>query len=188
MNIPKMKLPNAVTVVGVDKDPPFRERFRGREQSALNSLNGCYRFMADCRGDLEKRLGRMGAVERYDKIMADLSTLISEITGTADPDEVATIILRGRKTTAYIGTEKAGQDEAGIWMPLAEINYLLAVLIEDKCGMLCDKKGKDAQTCPIQKALKACTTLMDKQVIDGCMFRPYTSAAAYGLLGEEETI
>lgn len=186
MNIPRMKLPNRVQVINVDDDPPFRERFRAREQTALNSLNGCYRFLRDCEEMLEKRLKRMNAWERYQKIETDLEQLISEITGTAEREEVATLILRGRKTTAYIGTEKAGQDEAGIWMPLNEINLLLATLIEEKCGMLCDKKGHDAQVCPIQRALKACTTLPDTEIIDGCIFRPYTSAAHLGLIEEEE--
>lgn len=57
--------------------------------------------------------------------------------------------------------------------------------LEDTCG-LCAKKGAEAARCPLQKALRSCTTLPDERIIDGCMFKPYSDAAYYGLLDEEE--
>jgi hypothetical protein len=107
---------------------------------------------------------------------------------SADREQLRTLALRARHLRAYVGYEKAGQDAEGTWFLLDDINTIAYQVLQDTCG-LCVKRGAEAQKCPLQKALRSCTTLHDDRQIDGCVFKPYTDSNYFGLLDEHsETV
>lgn len=163
----------------------FRDRLRPNEQAAIIKMSGSWLLLDEAMGEAEIRLKKLGILWMYKGMLGLLKKLCRIIEASAEPEQYKTLALRCQHLRSYVTYEKAGSDEEGTWFLKDDINLICRTVFEDTCG-LCTRKGKEAQTCPLQKALRSCTTLPDDRIIDGCMFKPYTSTEYFGLLDEEE--
>lgn len=170
------------------QEAKFHERFRAHEQKGLTTMNGCKMFMRDAGEALEKRMKKMGIWWRYQGLCRQYEQMCYEVELTAEPEQYATLVLRGSTTMAYIGVERVSSShDGGTYVMTDNLNVICRKVLEDTCSF-CQKKGAEAEKCPLQAALKACTTLPDDTKIDGCMFKPYSDAAYLGLIEEEEGV
>lgn len=163
----------------------YRDRLRPGEQSAIIKMNGSWLLLNEAMGEAEVRLKKLGVLWMYKGMLGNLKKLCRMMEASAEPEQYKALALRCEHLRSYVTYEKAGSDEDGTWFPKDDINEICRHVLEDTCG-LCAKKGEEARKCPLQKALRSCTTLPDERVIDGCMFKPYTDSAYYGLLDETE--
>lgn len=172
-----------------DEKVDYHSRLRPGEQSALMSISGAKVLVEDAEEALSIRLGKLGIVWMYRGALGLLRKVCKLIEASAEEEQLLTLALRARHLRTYVTYDKAGTDEGGCWFRMDDINVICRQVLEDTCG-LCSKTGAGARKCPLQKALKSCTTLPDKREIDGCMFKPYSDAAYYGLIDgtEEPTI
>ena len=169
------------------KEPPFRERLRGDEQKGLTTLYGCDLFMQDALRLLGRRMEKMGVLWRYKGLLKQFYNLMHEVQDTAEPEQIASIAARARHTHGYIGIERAADPKDATYVVVDDLNVLCRTILDDTCG-LCTRTGKEAASCPIQKALRGCTTLMRGKCIDGCMFKEYSDSGRLGLLDEGEDL
>ena len=158
----------------------MQERLRAAEHEGLLGLNGAKVLIEGALPQIEKRARKIRAWGLIRSGLGMMRKGIVMIEESADPQQLLTLALRARHQRAYVGYEKAGQDEEGSWFRLEDINAISYTVIQDTCGY-CVKKGAEAEKCPLQRALRSCTTLGDDKKIDGCMFKPYTDTAYFGL-------
>lgn len=164
------------------------ERLRAAEHEALIGLNGAKVLIEGAMGAVEKRARKVKAWGLIRSGLGMLRKGILRLEESADREQLRTLALRARHLRAYVGYEKAGQDAEGTWFLLDDINTIAYQVLQDTCG-LCVKRGAEAKKCPLQKALRSCTTLHDDRQIDGCVFKPYTDSNYFGLLDEHsETV
>lgn len=149
------------------------------------SANGAKMLMADALAVFERRLKAMGIWWRAKGVVNGLVRLCRDLENSGEDAQIRTLALRANHMHAYVGYDKAGSDDEGCWFLLADVNEVCHTVLEDTCS-LCQKKGAEARKCPLQRALRSMTTLADTKEIDGCIFKPYSDAAYYGLLDEEE--
>ena len=185
MNLPRMKIVKKVHIILPDKEPPFRDRMRGTEMGALMRMEGARSLLTEAGTEIEYRAKKAKLWWRYRGLVNQLEKLISEIENTCEAEQLETLAVRLTKITANVGVDKAGEVNGAHWFMVDDINEVCHAVLEDTCT-LCQKKGAEAKKCPLQRALKSMTTLQDKREIDGCIFKPYSDAAYYGLLDEEE--
>lgn len=176
-----------VTII-VDEDVKYRDRLRPDEQAAIIKMHGSWMMLDEAGHEAEIRLKRLGILWMYKGMLGLLKKICRIAEASAEPEQYKTIALRCQHIRVCVSYEKAGSDEEGHWFPTDDINLICRAVLNDTCGLLCTKKGKEAQSCPLQKALRSCTTLPDDRIIDGCMFKPYTDSNYYGLLDEEEEL
>lgn len=173
-----------VTIVNPEK-VKYQDRLRPEEQSAVIKMNGSWLLLDEAMRESEVRLKKLGILWMYKGMLGSLKKLCRMMEASAEPEQYRTLALRCQHLRSYVSYEKAGSDEDGTWFLKDDINQICCAVLQDTCG-LCSRKGEEARKCPLQKALKSCTTLPDDREIDGCMFKPYTDANYYGLLEEEE--
>lgn len=173
-----------VTIVN-DEKVKYQDRLRPSEQAAVIKMNGSWLLLDEAAQEAEIRLKKLGIWWMYKGMTGLLKKLCRIVEASAEPEQYRSLALRCQHLRSYVGYEKAGSDEEGTWFVKDDINLICRTVLEDTCG-LCAKKGAEAARCPLQKALKSCTTLPDERIIDGCMFKPYTDANYFGLLDEEE--
>ena len=173
-----------VVVVNPEK-VDYHDRLRPAEQAAIIKMNGSWLLLDEAGKEAEVRLKKLGVLWMYKGLCGLLKKLCRIMEASAEPEQYATLALRCQHLRSYVSYDKAGSDDDGTWFRKDDVNVIFRQVLEDTCG-LCTKRGKEAINCPLQKALKACTTLADGRVIDGCMFKAYNDAAYYGLLDEEE--
>lgn len=168
-----------------DEKAPFQERMRSEEQTGMAELNGSMILMEQGLPRLEKRLrklkmwwmvkGALGVLRKVN-IMLELS---------AEPAQMRTLTARADQMKVRIGFKTDSADPNVNVVMTEDLAVLTSSALEHQCSF-CQLKGNDAMKCPMQKALRACTIADDTTVIDGCMFRPYSDAAYYGLLDDEK--
>lgn len=181
-----MKIRKKAEVIIVnDEKACYQDRLRPAEQQAIIKMNGSWLLLDEAGKEAEVRLKKLGVLWMYKGMLGLLKKLCRIVEASAEPEQYKTLAMRCQHLRSYVGYEKAGSDAEGTWFLKDDINIICRQVLEDTCS-LCSKKGKDAQRCPLQKALKSCTTLPDDRIIDGCMFKPYSDANYYGLLDEEE--
>ena len=164
----------------------YHDRLRPDEQNAIIKMNGSWLLLDEAGKQMEVRLKKLGILWMYKGMCGLLKKLCRMAEASAEPEQYKTLALRCQHMYTYVSTDKAGNsDDEGAWFLRDDINVLCRKIFADTCS-LCTKKGPEAVNCQLQKTLKACTTLPDKTIIDGCMFKPYSDAAYYGLLDEEE--
>lgn len=163
----------------------YHDRLRPAEQAAVIKMNGSWLLLDDAGKEAETRLKKLGIYWMYKGMTGLLKRLCRIVEASAEPEQYKTLALRCQHLRSYVSYEKAGSDDDGTWFLKDDINIICRQVLEDTCG-LCTKKGAEAAKCPLQKALRACTTLPDERIIDGCMFKTYTDAAYYGILDETE--
>lgn len=173
-----------VTIVN-DEKVAYQDRLRPSEQAAIIKMNGSWLLLNESMGEAEIRLKKLGILWMYKGMLGLLKKLCRIMEASAEPEQYKTLAIRCQHLRSYVTYEKAGSSEDGTWFLKDDINLICRTVLEDTCG-LCTRKGEDARKCPLQKALRSCTTLPDDRVIDGCMFKPYTDANYYGLLDEED--
>ena len=172
-------------VIVNDEKVRYHDRLRPDEQAAVIKMNGSWLLLDEAAQEAEIRLKKLGIWWMYKGMTGLLKKLCRIVEASAEPEQYKTLVLRCQHLRSYVGYEKAGSDEEGTWFLKDDINLICGTVLNDTCG-LCTKKGAEAANCPLQKAMRACTTLPDKRIIDGCMFKPYTDANYFGLLDEEE--
>ena len=172
-----------ITIVN-DEKVCYQDRLRPAEQAAIIKMNGSWLLLNEAMQEAEIRLKKLGVLWMYKGMLGSLKKLCRMMEASAEPEQYKALAMRCQHLRSYVTYEKAGQDEDGTWFPKDDINLICRTVLEDTCG-LCSKSGEEAKNCPLQKALRACTTLPDDRIIDGCMFKPYTDANYYGLLEEE---
>ena len=175
----------AVVEIVNEEQAAYHDRLRPDEQAAVIKMNGSWLLLDEAGQEAEVRLKKLGIYWMYKGMLGLLRKICRIMKASAEPEQYKTLVLRCQHLRSYVGYEKAGSDEEGTWFLKDDINLICRTVLEDTCG-LCAKKGAEAKHCPLQKALRACTTLPDEREIDGCMFKPYTDANYYGLLDEEE--
>lgn len=175
-----------VTIVN-DEKVKYQDRLRPNEQAAIIKMSGAWLLLNESLSEAEIRLKKLGVLWMYKGMLGNLKKLCRIMEASAEPEQYKTLAMRCQHLRSYVTYEKAGQDEEGTWFAKDDINTICKAVLEDTCG-LCSKKGDEARHCPLQSALKACTTLPDKKIIDGCMFKPYTDSAYFGLLDETEDL
>lgn len=173
-----------VTIVNKEH-AAYQDRLRPSEQAAVIKMNGSWLLLNESMGEAEIRLKKLGILWMYKGMLGLLKKLCRIMEASAEPEQYKTLAIRCQHLRSYVTYEKAGSSEDGTWFLKDDINLICRTVLEDTCG-LCTRKGEDARKCPLQKALRSCTTLPDDRVIDGCMFKPYTDANYYGLLDEED--
>ena len=173
-----------VTITNEEK-VDYHDRLRPAEQAAIIKMNGSWLLLNEAMQDAEVRLKRLGCLWMYKGMLGNLKKLCRMMEASAEPEQYKVIAMRCQHLRSYVTYEKAGSSEDGTWFPKDDINEICRHVLEDTCG-LCTKKGDDAKNCPLQKSLRACTTLPDDRMIDNCMFKPYTDSNYYGLLDETE--
>lgn len=175
-----------ITIVN-DEKVCYQDRLRPAEQAAIVKMNGSWLLLNEAMQEAEIRLKKLGVLWMYKGMLGSLKKLCRIMEASAEPEQYKALALRCQHLRSYVTYEKAGSDEDGTWFLKDDINVICRQVLEDTCG-LCTKKGAEAAKCQLQKALRACTTLPDDRIIDGCMFKPYTDANYYGLLDEDEVI
>lgn len=173
-----------VTIVNPEK-ASYQDRLRPNEQAAIIKMNGSWLLLDEAGKEAEIRLKKLGISWMYKGMTGLLKKLCRIMEASAEPEQYKTLAIRCQHLRSYVTYEKAGSSEDGTWFLKDDINLICRQVLEDTCG-LCTRKGEEARKCPLQKALRSCTTLPDDRVIDGCMFKPYTDANYYGLLDEED--
>lgn len=173
-----------VTIVN-DEKVSYQDRLRPSEQDAIIKMNGAWLLLNESMSDAEVRLKRLGIMWMYKGMLANLKKLCRLMEASAEPEQYKTLALRCKNLRSYVTYEKINNGEEGTWFPTEYINTIVMAVLESTCE-LCTKKGNDARNCLLQKALRACTTLPDDRIIDGCMFKPYTDSNYFGLLDEDE--
>lgn len=170
-----------------DEKVCYRDRLRPSEQAAIIKMNGSWLLLDEAGQEAKIRMEKLGVLWMYKGVLGLLKKLCRMMEASAEPEQYKALALRCQHLRSYVSYEKAGSDEDGTWFLKEDINTICYAVLQDTCG-LCTKKGEEARKCPLQKALKSCTTLPDNRVIDGCMFKPYTDSAYYGLMDETEEL
>ena len=185
-----LKLPGRIPIrqairMTTDEKAPFQERMRSEEQTGLAELNGSMLLLDQGLPKLEKRLrklkmwwmvkGMLGIIRKVN-LMLELS---------AEPAQMRTLTARAEQMKVRIGFKTDSADPNVNVVMTEDLAVLTSSALEHQCSF-CQLKGNEAMKCPMQKALRACTIADDSTIIDGCMFRPYSDAAYYGLLDDEE--
>lgn len=175
-----------VTIVNNEK-VSYQDRLRPQEQDAILKMNGAWLLLDESMGNAEIRLKKLGVYWMYKGMLGCLKKLCRIMEASAEPEQYKTLALRCKNMRSYVTYEKVNNGEEGTWFLTEYINTIAMAALESTCE-LCTKKGNDARNCPLQKALRACTSLPDDRIIDGCMFKPYTDANYFGLLDETEDL
>lgn len=181
----KIRIPRETATTNNPEEVEYHSRLRPAEQSALMQINGAKVLIEDSEPDIDIRLQKLGIRWMYKGMLGLIRKVSRMLEASAEKEQLLTLALRARHLRTYVAYDsKAGSDPEGSFFRLDDINEIIRTVLEDTCG-LCSKTGAEARNCPLQKALKACTTLPDKREIDGCMFKPYTNANYYGLFDED---
>lgn len=174
--------------IGNTEKAAYQDRLRPNEQAAIIKMSGSWLLLDEAMGEAEIRLKKLGILWMYKGMLGLLKKLCRIMEASAEPEQYKTLALRCEHLRSYVSFEKAGNSEDdGTWFLKDDINLICKTVLEDTCG-LCAKKESEAQKCPLQQALRSCTTLPDDRIIDGCMFKPYTDSNYYGLLDDEEEL
>ena len=161
------------------------KRMNGKEQTGLNALCGAKILLEMDAGEaLKLRLKRLGLWWRWQGLIRQIKSMEVAIEESADPEQIKTLAKRAQHLTVFVGMDKIHDPEA-TYCRIEDISELAYAVLNDTCG-LCVKDEKEARKCPLQKALRSLTTLEDKRMINGCMFREYTDNHYFGLDEEDE--
>lgn len=153
-----------------------RERMNGREQAGLYSLGGANELLAQNVPDgLGKRLRKLGLWWRYQGLIRQLRNIQEAVQDTADKDQIRTIALRCRHVNIFVGMDRVG-DPDGTWVRIPDLNTLMGAVLNDTCG-LCVKTSAEADHCELRRALRAMTTISNREISparNGCIFKSMT--------------
>ena len=163
------------------------KRMNGKEQTGLNALCGAKILLEmDAGENLKLRLQRLGLWWRYCGLLSQLKKLELLIEESAEPEQIRTLNKRAQHISVFVGMDKIHDPEA-TYARIEDLSQVCMAALNDTCG-LCAKDEQEARKCPLQKALRSLTTLEDKRMINGCMFREYTDNHYFGLDDEEMTL
>lgn len=186
----KIKLPGYVPIrqtvrLTTDEKAPFQERLREAEQSGLTGMNGGRILIEEALPKLEKRLKKLGLWSMMKGVEGMLRRAHMALELSADPEQIQTLTVRAQHQTAHVGYTRINHDPDATYVLTRDLDTMAEAIFSGTCNF-CVKKGEEAIKCPLQKALRSCTIADDTNVIEGCMFRPYSDAAYYGLLDDEK--
>lgn len=170
-----------------DEKAPFNERLRPDEQTGMMEMNGSRILLEQALPKLERRFKKLGMWWMVKGALGLLTKagMMAELSG--DPAQIKTLTARAEHMIAHVGYKKASTDPEMTVVPVEALNIISEALMDGTCSF-CTKKGEEARKCKLQWAMRACTIIGDSKAIDDCIIRPYSDAAYYGLLEEDEAL
>ena len=154
-------------------DRSLISRMNGREQAGLLSLGAANALLSENVPDgLEKRIRKLRAWWRYKGAMKTLQRVQDLVEQSAEDDQRLTLSLRVRHLNVHIGMDRV-LDPEGTWVRVPDLNTVIGTVLEDHCG-LCMLDDAGAQKCELRKALRAMTTISEREVApaaNGCLYK-----------------
>lgn len=163
--------------------PAYRERINGREQTGLYALGGTNELLEnDVKNNLRERLKKLGLWWRFNGLIKQLQGIQQAVQDSAEPEQIRTIQLRSRHIRVYIGMDKISDPE-GAYVRIPDLNTVVGAVLQDTCG-LCVKDQAEAHKCPLRLALRAMTTVSEREVSparNGCIYKSMTVSEEWEL-------
>lgn len=154
------------------------ERLTSREMKALYSISGAKLLLAsDAMDALTRRFKKLKIWWRYRGAVRTLQTCIDQVIESSDSEQKRSLPLKSVNMIASVH-ERKREDPQGLttWVYIKDLNLVVRRVLDDTCD-LCVLDEEEAACCPLQKALKAMTTLSTLEVSpgrNGCLFRGMT--------------
>ena len=173
---------------GADHDVRLtRERLNGKEQAGLYSLGGANELLAvNVPDGLERRMRKLGLWWRYEGLRKQLQGIQRMIQDSAEKEQIRTINIRCRHISVYVGMDRVGDPEAA-YVRIPDLNTVIRSVLSDTCG-LCVKNAAEAGKCELRAAMRAMTTISEREVSparNGCIYKSMTLAEEWELDGGE---
>lgn len=174
--VKKLRDSGAVPVRQVQPDDG--ERLTSRELKALYTISGAKLLLAsDAMEALTRRFKKLKLWWRYRGALRTLQTCINQVIDSSDREQRRALPLKTVNMIASVH-ERKREDPQGLttWVYIKDLNLVVQRVLEDTCDM-CVLDKEEAAVCPLQKSLKAMTTLSTLDVSpgrNGCLFRGMT--------------
>ena len=174
--VKKLRDSGAVPVRQVQPDDG--ERLTSREIKALYTISGAKLLLAsDAMDALTRRFKKLKLWWRYRGAVRTLQTCINQVIDSSDREQRRALPLKTVNMIASVH-ERKREDPQGLttWVYIKDLNLVVRRVLEDTCDM-CVLGKEEAAVCPLQKSLKAMTTLSTMDVNpgrNGCLFRGMT--------------
>ena len=174
--VKKLRDSGAVPVRQVQPDDG--ERLTSREIKALYTISGAKLLLAsDAMDALTRRFKKLKLWWRYRGAVRTLQTCINQVIDSSDREQRRALPLKTVNMIASVH-ERKREDPQGLttWVYIKDLNLVVRRVLDDTCD-LCVLDEEEAACCPLQKALKAMTTLSTLDISpgrNGCLFRGMT--------------
>lgn len=173
----------AIRDVAQSLDRPAGERLNGREQQALYALGGANELLFDnVPAGLEGRMRKLRLWWRFKGAAKILANIQEQVQNSAEEAQIRTIRMRSQHLNVHIGMDSV-KDPDGTWVRICDLNTVLRYLLEDTCG-LCVRDSAEADRCPLRQALRAMTTISDREISrakNGCIYKSLTLWDEFGM-------